>query len=360
MRKLWLLVFLLSGFVACKDKLERTKPTIENITEAVYASGIVKSKNQYQVFAPVNGLISKIVVNEGMLVKKGAPLLFINNENAQLNRANAALAATYANPNFNANKLNDLKLSIGLAKSKLLNDSLLYVRQQNLWQQQIGSRVDLEQRELAYLNAKTNYESARLRYNDLLKQTELTAKQTANNLRISEKQENDFVIKSDVDGMVYAILKEEGEMATTQTAIATIGSATEFLLSLQIDEYDIAKIKLGQKVVVRFDSYKKQTFEARVSQINPIMNERSKTFTVEATFITKPPILYPNLTVEANIVLETKQNALTIPRSFLMDDAYVLNSKGDKVMVKTGLMDYNKVEILSGLQVTDEISKPIK
>ena len=44
---------------------------MEKITESVYASGIIKSKNQYQVYAAVSGLIQQILVSEGDVVKKG-------------------------------------------------------------------------------------------------------------------------------------------------------------------------------------------------------------------------------------------------------------------------------------------------
>jgi HlyD family secretion protein len=105
------------------------------------------------------------------------------------------------------------------------------------------------------------------------------------------------------------------------------------------------------------DSYKGQVFEAKVDKINPIMNERTKSFTLEARFITKPETLYPNLTTEANIVIRTKENALTIPRAFLIDDTFVLIEKNKKVKVEIGLKDYQKVEILRGVTANDIIYK---
>jgi multidrug efflux pump subunit AcrA (membrane-fusion protein) len=51
--------------VSCGTKHEKTKPIKETITESVYASGIVKRKNQYKVFSLVNGLIDRILVAEG-------------------------------------------------------------------------------------------------------------------------------------------------------------------------------------------------------------------------------------------------------------------------------------------------------
>jgi HlyD family secretion protein len=159
---------------------------------------------------------------------------------------------------------------------------------------------------------------------------------------------------------VYSLLKEKGEMVNTQSVIAIVGDANDFILELQVDEYDIAKIKIGQKVFINMDSYKGQVFEAKVSKINPIMNERSKSFLIEAVFTTKPPTLYPNLTTEANIVIQTKENALTIPRAYLIDEAYVLLENNQKVKVETGLKDYQKVEILRGVTANTVIYKSAK
>ncbi|MEO7209829.1 MAG: efflux RND transporter periplasmic adaptor subunit [Chitinophagaceae bacterium] len=347
-------LFLLS----CSNKTEKTKPIVENITESVYASAIIKTKNQYQVFATVNGIINKIFVTENDLVKKGDPLMQITDKSSTINRENATLAAGYADVNTNREKLTDAKNNIALAQSKCSNDSLMYQRQKNLWNENIGTKMEVEQRELAYKNSKTMLESAKIRYNDLLKELEFNAKQAKNNLSISQYRESDFVIKSEVNGKVYSLLKVQGEMVNPQTPLAIIGDAAFFLLGMQIDEYDIAKIKLGQTVLLTMDSYKGEVFEAKVSKIIPLMNERSKSFTVEAEFVKQPPVLYPNLTAEANIIIQSKENAITIPRSYLINDSFVLVEKDKKKKVKTGLKDYQKVEIINGLTANDAIYKP--
>ena len=353
-------LFVIFLMASCENKQEKIQATVENISESVYASGIVKSKDQYQVYASVNGIIKKILVTEGDVVKKGDPLAIILNETSKLNADNARLTADYSALSANMDKLNELKVNLDLAKSKVANDSLLMVRQQNLWLQQIGTRIDLEQKELAYKNSTTAYEAAIYRYNDLKKQLQFAASQSEKNVEISKSIEDDYIIRSEINGKVYSVLKENGEIVTMQNPVAVIGSSDEFITELQVDEYDIAKIKLGQKVLLSFDSYKDQVFEASISKINPLMNERSKSFTIEAIFTTKPAALYPNLTNEANIIIQTKQKALTIPRNYLIDDSLVLTDNNKMKKVITGLKDYQKVEILSGLSATDYILKPVK
>ncbi len=346
--------------IACTKNVEKTHPSVENISESVYASGILKSKNQYQVYSAVNGIIQDIFVSEGDTIKPGTPLLTISNETSKLNTENEQLAADFADYNSNSGKLNELKINIGLAKSKMINDSLLLNRQNTLWAQQIGSKFELEQRELAFENSKTAYEAALLRFVDLKKQITFSSQQSKKNLQISKKIQNDFTIKSEINGRVYILYKEKGEMVNTQTPLAIVGDAFDFILELQVDEYDIIKVKKDQNVLVTLDSYKGLVFEAIVDKVNPIMNERSKTFTVEAYFTKQPPTLYPNLTLEANIIIQIKKNVLTLPRKFVIEDEYVVKDNGDKIKIKIGLKDYQKVEIISGITDKDELVIPSK
>jgi len=55
---------------------------------------------------------------------------------------------------------------------------------------------------------------------------------------------------------------------------------------------------------------------------------------------------------------QSKEKALIIPRSFLLEDDYVMLENKEKKKVVTGLKDYQKVEILGGLTTADVIMKP--
>lgn len=351
---------LLLLVLACKNKVEKITPVKENITESVYASGLVKAFNQYQVYATVSGTIKEVLVEEGDTVAINQPLLRVTSETSRLNAENAKLSAAYNSLDANRGKLEELAMSIEVTRSKYINDSLLWVRQQNLWKQQVGSQVEYEQRQLALQNSRTAYESARIRYHDLRRQLAYADKQARQNLSISESLLQDYTIRSDVNGLVYTLSKEKGELVTPQTPLAVLGDAKRFKLELQIDEYDIVRIKENQQVFVTLDSYKGKVFEAVVKKINPLMNERTKTFTVEAWFVKAPEVLYPNLSIEASIVINKKDAVLTLPRKCIAEDGTVTLANGEKVKVQTGLKDYEKVEVLSGIKETDEIVMPAK
>jgi HlyD family secretion protein len=346
--------------LGCKNGKESVTVERKSITESVYASGVVKAQGQYQSYALVSGILKEIKVNEGDSVSVGDTLFIIDNRSSSLSADNAALAYELSQKNANANsdRLQELETAKNLALEKLKNDSLMMVRQQKLWQQNIGSKVEVEQRELAFATSKSNYKSAVNRLDQAKLQLESEKNMALNNLKISKKNVGDFVVTSELNGRVYDIMKDPGDLVGPQIPMAIVGSADSFVMELQVDEYDITSLRLGQKVLVSMDSYKGQVFEAVLSKINPIMNSASRTFLVEAIFTKQPTVLYPNLTVEANIVLETHADALIIPRSYLIRDSLVLTSEKDTTKVTTSLRNYEYVEITNGISEGQKIYKP--
>lgn len=354
--KIFLLFLVL--FSACQSSEETIKPEIKPVSQSVYASGIIKSENQYQAYSTVSGIILEIYVQEGDSVKAGQPILRVSNEVQQLNLENARLNDEFNNLSANQGKLNEAAESIDFLRNKMKNDSSLFARQQKLWEQNVGTKIELEQRELAFQNSKNAYHAAIIRYNDLKRQLNFASKQAKKNLNISQSQAQDFIVKSQMDGVVYNLNKSVGELVSPQIPLATIGANNRFILEMQVDEYDILMLKPGQKVIVKLDSYKDEVFEAKVSKINPLMDERSKTFLVEAQFIKYPDRIYPNISFEASILIKSKDKALLIPRKYLLNDSTVLKANGDTTRVKTGLKDYQMIEILSGINKDDELKKP--
>lgn len=351
------LLWGLTLLYACGNKKEVTTPTKAKISESVYAFGTIKSKNQHDIFSKSNGTLEEIYVKEGGTIKIGDALFKLENDNSRRNTANAQLLATNADYFNNTDKIWDAQNAVSLARKKLVNDSIFFFKQQRLWESNIGSKLELEQKGLAYENSKAAFVNAEVRLQDLKRQLKLVSDQSKNNLAIARTLEDDYIIRSDINGVVYKINKELGELVTSVSPLAVIGES-EFLIEFNIDEIDIVKIKKGQKVVIRMDSYKSEVYEGEVSTIYPMMNERTRTFKAEATFTKKPAQLYPYLTLEANIVINSNPDALTIPRRFLLTDTTVLLENGKIQLVKTGLMDYSTVEIKSGLTTHTKIALP--
>lgn len=353
-------LFCILSIFSCKKKRDTTHAIIKDITESVYASGKIKAAEQYAVFSTVNGILKQSFVKPGDTVQKGAPLFLLDdrasnlaNENAKIN-----LELSEENNKRNSDKLQELELAKEIAYNRFQLDSTVYIKQKHLWEQNIGTEIEFEQKKLAYQTSRSNYEITNSKYAQAKRQLATDAKLASNNYNITKKQQADYTIKSLMNGTVYDVLKEQGELVTPQTQLAVIGLSNQFIIELEIDEKDISRIKINQRIEINMDSYKGQVFEGLIISIYPIMNERTRTFTVKARFINQPPTIYPNLSVEANIIIHTKKNALVIPAAYLLNDSTVLLDDETPRSVKVGLQDYNYVEILEGIKPTDILFKP--
>ena len=352
------LISIVILLIACKRKIETIRPIESSITESVYASGTIKTKDQYQIFPSTAGILEKIWVKEGDKIRKGDILANISSDVAAFNEQAANLRASYEKQEANRGKLNDAIQMAEIAAKKMRLDSSLYVRQRNLWNDQIGTRIELEQRELAWQNAKTEYLLAREKVKELERQLRFNDQLSEKNLQIAQQTKRDYAVKSQINGIVLKWSKNAGEFVNQQTSLGTIGDPQNLILEMQVDESDINRIQTGLPVLVTMDSYKNQVFEATVTRILPMMNDKNKTFLVEAAFVHAPEKVFAQTSFEANIILRTKDKALLIPRNYLLNDSTVLDKSGQAIRVVTGMKDYTRVEIVAGISANDELIKP--
>lgn len=353
-------LFIVVFVSSCTGRAERIKPVLSSITESVYASAKIKSADQYEVYSTVSGILEKIFVEAGDLVKAGDPLFVLDNRDAVLNAESSRLAYEKIREenSIRSNRVEEMELNVKLARDKYKLDSSLYIRQKKLWENQVGTQLELEQRRLNYLNSRNNYLAARNKLQQLKFELRNELKQANIRYRLSAIQQSEYVIKSAFNGKVFDVLKEKGELITPQVLLAIIGNSNSFILEMAVDEYDIARVKPGQPVEITMDSYKGQVFQGVVNKIHPIIDERQRTFRVDAHFLNPPAVLYPNLTAEASIIINSRKQALLIPSAYLIDDKYVLTEKDRKKEVQIGLSDYRMVEIIKGLDTSQFIYKP--
>lgn len=345
---------------SCSDNGNGIRPKKGTVTESVYASGVIKADDQYTVFSTVNGILEKIRVIAGQSISEGQLLFELENEKAALNTENALLAYQLSKENgkYIQDRVAEMELKVQSSLDKLILDESLYKRNKRLRALEINSQVDFERSELAFKNSKINYETALRQLTQLREQLKNEERRNKINLKFNQKTQNDYHVKSAFSGQLFDVLVKEGTLVTTQTPLAIIGKSNAFVLELEVDENDMVRVALGKKVLVTMDSYKAEVFDAIVDKIYPIMDERSRTFKIEAHFVKPPEKLYPNLTAEANIVIRTKNNTITIPRTYLVDNEYVLVNKKERRKVKIGLSDYQKVEVLEGLKEDETIYEP--
>jgi multidrug efflux pump subunit AcrA (membrane-fusion protein) len=354
-------VSLFLSITGCEKKRDSIKPHYENMVEAVYASATIQPEGYYKVNASISGYLEEVHVREGDFVQEGDLLYVISNKPIRINEANASLTYQLLKDSYSgqANLIDELKLSLSSSQLKMQNDSVTFSRYLELDRKNACSKAELDNSKIIYQVSKNNYLG--LKKQIARKEIELKNQlnQSRNNLSLSSLRTDDYYLRSNIDGKVFQANKEKGEMVTMQETLAIIGNQNQFLIEMLIDEVDISKVELGQKVLVTLEAYKNQVFEAAITEISPKMDDKNQTFKIKARFIKAPKKLYMGLTGEANIVVKERVKSLVIPADFLLPGNMVETESG-KVKVGIGLTNWEFVQIISGLNENSVIFKPEK
>ena len=355
----FMVLLIWSTLFSCTHKGEKIYPQKLSLTESVYASATVQPDSLYQAYSAVTGILDKNLCEEGDLVTKGHGIVQIINTSPKLSLDNAKLSLELARENFSGSAaiLKAIQEEILAAELKLKNDSINFFRQKNLWRQHIGSKVEYDNRELDYQLSQNNLRLLKSEYARTKKELRTQVRQAENNYKTSQTLSKDFTVTSKIDGKVYALYKNPGEIVTTMEPVAAVGHSDLFIVELLVDEVDIVKLNLGQPILITLDAYADKVFEATLHKIYPRKDERSQTFKVEALFVSPPHRLYPGLSGEGNIIIAEKEDALTLPKEYVIGKSKVLTEDGE-VEITIGLQNMDRVEVLSGIDENTGILKP--
>jgi multidrug resistance efflux pump len=329
------------------------------VTESIYASLVVIPTDVYYAQSTATGIIETINVEIGDLVKKGDVLFTIKAANSE-NRVNdAQLALESAKENYSGenNLLKNIEVEIANSEEQLKQDSLNFLRLKKLWEQRIGAKVDLERAELKYQSSANNVVLLKKKYKQSSQDLKSTYKRSLNKLDNEKIQLSDFTLYSLLDGKVYGLFKEVGELITPQDRIAEIGNMDSFKLEMALDEIDITKVNVGDTAVISLDAYPNEVFTAVVSKILPKKDAQNLAYSVEGLFINSPDKLLYGLSGEANIIVERRNKVLTIPAGYLNSNNEV-ETEGGVIKVVTGIKNLDFVEIVSGLDTTSILVEP--
>lgn len=350
------------SFLSCGKKNDSTNPVRKNITQAVYSSGKIYPVNDYKVYAKLPGYVEKIHVNVGDSVKIGQGLLTIKSEVSEKNVEMAKNQYELAQKNAGENSpvLSAVKEDVASARSKYELDSANYTRFMNLSKENATSKLQLDQAKTQFDISRQNFQKA---FNNFIGTRDRLRTELENAKLQYEAQtsnQSDYVIASVVNGKVYDIVPKEGELVNNMFMLMEVGDGNKFEVELSVDETDVSFLKNNQEIVYSIDAYKEKFFKGRISEIYPRINQLNKTSKVVATIeLDNSVSIFSGMSVEANIIIETKNNVLVIPREFLLDANKVIRkSEGDTVKIKTGAEDLEYVEVVNGIDEQTELIKP--
>jgi membrane fusion protein, multidrug efflux system len=269
--------------------------------------------------------VKEIYVQQGQMVKKGQLLLKLDDAVLKQN----LVAATQG--------LETIKTQLAYAKD-------IYQRQKNLWDEQIGTEVQL-------ITAKNNVSTL---------QSQLDAAQE--NVKVVQEQVNSTSVLSDVDGVADQVTVKQGEyFGAAGSGVIKIVNISVLKAVSNIPENYLGSVSKGSPVIVSLPDLNK-TINAVVTFVGASIDLINRGYVVEAR-LPSDPDLKPNQLALIKIKDYGAANAIAIPLNTLQNDdkgKYVLvaNTENGKLIahkrpVVIGLINNDMIEIRSGLKPGD-------
>ncbi|HWY10324.1 MAG TPA: HlyD family efflux transporter periplasmic adaptor subunit [Bacteroidia bacterium] len=345
------LFVLLPVLFSCGRKTNETKPSRKDITETVFASGTLEPENKYNLIAQSEGYIIALKFNNNDEVKAGQVLAIIDNKTNSINAISTENLTGIAAQNASSEgpTLKQAQSNLQLLKDKFEQDSVQFSRYQKLIQSNSVSKLELENVKLAFENSKINYLNAGQNFKLLKQQTEQQLILQRSQRDVNSVSNDNNEVKAVLEGKIYKKVKEVGDYVHRGDIIAIIGNSGDMYAKLSIDENNISKIKLGQEVIIQLNVDKEKTYKAELSEIIPSFDEPTQSFICKAKFIEPITFNIEGTQLQANITVDNKKNALVIPKSFLgYGNLVKTKDKGD-VLIKSGFVSGDWVEVLGGL-----------
>ncbi len=189
-------------------------------------------------------------------------------------------------------------------------------------------------------------------------------------VRLSRVQRERTELTAPFDGTVAKIVGEVGEYSTpsppgvaTPPAIDLIDESCLYVKA-PMDEVDAPKITVGQPVRITLDALPKRSFPGQVKRVAPYVSaveKQARTVDIEAIFDDPAAMgrLLVGYSADVEIILDVRKDVLRVPTSALLENNRVLLIDADSKLVerrvKTGLSNWEFVEVLEGLAAGDRI-----
>lgn len=177
------------------------------------------------------------------------------------------------------------------------------------------------------------------------------------------------VIKAPFDGIVTEMNLQLGELAgpTSAKLGVRLVDLKPRLVRGEIDEVDLGKVKVGQIARVRIPAARSQTFQAEVTRVVPYVDtrkEQDRTSQVELRLKDAGELVPVGASAEIEIVVKVKRGVLAIPSRALLgtgDKRYVYRYDSQRLVkapITVGLSNYDRAEVVTGLNLGDTIVFP--
>ncbi len=298
------------------------------IVSTVSATGELKAKSQVDISAEMVARVRKLYVQEGDFVRQGQLLCQLDDDNS--------------------------RSSLNLSEAQFQKALSEYERGKKLYADSLISTAQFESLKTSYEVAKAQVDQSR----DALSKTR---------------------IYSPISGRIVQLNVKEGEtvmmgtMNNAGTVMMTVADLSEMQADVDVDESDVASIKIGDEAIITLDAFPDTSFKARVFSIGYMPTTTTTTtsttgvtdFETVLDIIDVDPLQRPGMTVSSQITAAVRDSALACPLQAVgrrdvggrsVETVFLLeNGKAKLVEIETGISDGLSIEITKGLKPGQKI-----
>lgn len=290
------------------------EPFYTSINTKAVATGKLNPEEEIELKPQISGIVDKIVVEEGDVVKKGD-----------------LIATIRVVPN---------EQSLASAKSRITTNTLsfdnakvLYERNKALFEKGVISQQDFENSELSYNQAKEALAQAQNDY-QIIKRGSISGGSSANTNIIAQ-----------IPGTILEIPVREGDQVIQSnnfnegTTIATIADMSHMIFEGKVDEAEVGKLKEGKEIKVILGAINDKEFPAMLTFVAPKGIEENGAV---------------QFTVKANVTLDSVTN---VRAGYSANAEIDIESKDSVLAIKEALLQYNRITELPFVEILDGENK---
>jgi HlyD family secretion protein len=365
--------FAIRGRGGKELEVQTTRASRETIIQKVNGTGKIQPRVQVKISADVSARITRLAVQEGQWVEKGALLVELDR-----NRYLAAVQSAEAS-------VRSAQANAALVRQTMDQAQKDFARSQELLGRGLESQSSFDARQTAHQVEVPRHRAAL----EQVAQAQAALRQARDDL-------SKTTIYAPMSGTVSELNKEAGEMALGSQfqadVILVIADLREMEAQVDVDENDIVNIALGQAAEIQVDALPGQVVRGVVREIGSSANasgtgtaEQKTEFEIKIGITEPLATLRPGMTATADIVTRTQEKALSVPlQSVALRTVDQLLRKGEKRkdaearfkadrdgfvevvfcleqgravarQVTTGIQSDERIEITSGLKEGEEV-----
>ncbi len=375
-----ILLTILVGIVAYVEhrphriRVSVVKPVRQEVSSSITTNGKVEPIHGFEAHAPTFGTVKEILVREGAQVVAGQLLLVLDDTRARGDLANARTRLKGAQERYD-------NLMVGGSQQQLLlrnADQQKATTERDAARRQLSALERLQQRGAATPDevaaARDRLDRAQADLTQLQPQVRYSPEELARvqseiadsklNVDLAEEIVRNCNVRAPFEGTVYFLPVRIGAWINTGDLLLQEAELSQLQVRAFVDEPEIGRLAIGQTVKITWDALPGHSWQGVVTNLPSTVVSRGSRVVAEVLckVDNRERLLLPNVNVNATIIANSKENALTVPREAVREDnghSYVYVLQGDHLHrrdLKLGISNLTRVEILSGISDGDLIA----